>query len=402
MAFRTGTRVDPRLMEIDYSPSIRASEIMGATIGDVGSTIGKAITTKAEERKKEREKEELEEKDKRAALALISTVRNTDTKGIFSKKILAPQPIGEDRPMIPSAPTELIEEGISPQSIGLDRAGVASFGVGQLPKYEEVSLFANLEKAVESGMVGYKEVTGIINSITTQKRHEALIEAQIEAANIAARSREEVAKINSRNAGVENKFQVQMAQLELIDSVAKGIADKQRLDAKVAMYDSLEDLVNYQKHSASGGIVEIDFGEKDSEEKTVLTEIKTYEEYKRGYSLLMERLRNSVLHIEKIAPPGSDPLDGPAAALFTVTEKRTSSDVLGGELTKTINFPWLVQRGWMTPIEYDASDRIKRIPITSINDPAWYPLLLPYNAKNRASAKEFPNVPTLWIPPAEQ
>ena len=48
MAFRTGTRVDPTLMEIDYSPSIRASEVMGATIGNIGSTIGKAITTKAE------------------------------------------------------------------------------------------------------------------------------------------------------------------------------------------------------------------------------------------------------------------------------------------------------------------------------------------------------------------
>ena len=86
MAFRTGTRVDPRLMEIDYSPSIRASEIMGATIGDVGSTIGKAITTKAEKEKEKKEKREKEEKDKAAALDYIRTMENIDAAGILKGK----------------------------------------------------------------------------------------------------------------------------------------------------------------------------------------------------------------------------------------------------------------------------------------------------------------------------
>ena len=43
MAFQTGTRVDPRLMAVDYSPMIRAGESMAASIAGLGKDIGEGI-----------------------------------------------------------------------------------------------------------------------------------------------------------------------------------------------------------------------------------------------------------------------------------------------------------------------------------------------------------------------
>jgi len=43
MAFQTGTRVDPRLMAVDYSPMIEANKIMAASIAGLGQQIGEGI-----------------------------------------------------------------------------------------------------------------------------------------------------------------------------------------------------------------------------------------------------------------------------------------------------------------------------------------------------------------------
>ena len=43
MAFQTGTRVDPRLMAVDYSPMIEANKIMAASIAGLGKDIGEGI-----------------------------------------------------------------------------------------------------------------------------------------------------------------------------------------------------------------------------------------------------------------------------------------------------------------------------------------------------------------------
>ena len=43
MAFQTGTRVDPRLMAVDYSPMIEANKIMAASIASLGEDIGEGI-----------------------------------------------------------------------------------------------------------------------------------------------------------------------------------------------------------------------------------------------------------------------------------------------------------------------------------------------------------------------
>ena len=43
MAFQTGTKVDPRLMAVDYSPIIRANEIKAQAISNLGGQVGGAI-----------------------------------------------------------------------------------------------------------------------------------------------------------------------------------------------------------------------------------------------------------------------------------------------------------------------------------------------------------------------
>lgn len=43
MAFQTGTPVDPRLMQADYSGFARAAEIKAQTLANLGATIGGAI-----------------------------------------------------------------------------------------------------------------------------------------------------------------------------------------------------------------------------------------------------------------------------------------------------------------------------------------------------------------------
>jgi hypothetical protein len=131
MAFRTGTRVDPRLMEIDYSPSIRASEIMGATIGDVGSTIGKAITTKAER-----------EKEKKAALSYIDVIETNF--------------ITEDKPSHPWA-----KLGERPQSKIDPATG--------LPLKVTSDMLSNLRGRVEAGDISLATVMSLANVVLEQQ-----------------------------------------------------------------------------------------------------------------------------------------------------------------------------------------------------------------------------------------
>ena len=131
MAFRTGTRVDPRLMEIDYSPSIRASEIMGATIGDVGSTIGKAITTKAER-----------EKEKKAALSYIDVIETNF--------------ITEDKPSHPWA-----KLGERPQSKIDPATG--------LPLKVTSDMLSNLRGRVEAGDISLATVRSLADVVLEQQ-----------------------------------------------------------------------------------------------------------------------------------------------------------------------------------------------------------------------------------------
>ena len=43
MAFQTGTKVDPRLMAVDYSPIVRANEIRSQAISNLGGQVGGVI-----------------------------------------------------------------------------------------------------------------------------------------------------------------------------------------------------------------------------------------------------------------------------------------------------------------------------------------------------------------------
>ena len=53
MAFQTGTKVDPRLMAVDYSPIVRANEIRSQAISNLGGVVGGAI---AQHKKKKQDK----------------------------------------------------------------------------------------------------------------------------------------------------------------------------------------------------------------------------------------------------------------------------------------------------------------------------------------------------------
>ena len=43
MGFQVGSKIDPRLMAVDYSPLIRSGEIAAASIAGLGKDIGAGI-----------------------------------------------------------------------------------------------------------------------------------------------------------------------------------------------------------------------------------------------------------------------------------------------------------------------------------------------------------------------
>jgi hypothetical protein len=56
MAFQTGTRVDPRLMQADYSGFARAAEIQAQGMANLGEQIGNAVTKYAVNKQKKEDK----------------------------------------------------------------------------------------------------------------------------------------------------------------------------------------------------------------------------------------------------------------------------------------------------------------------------------------------------------
>lgn len=55
MGFQVGTKVDPRLMAVDYTPMIRAGEIAAESISNMGKNIGNAISSYQDNKKQDKE-----------------------------------------------------------------------------------------------------------------------------------------------------------------------------------------------------------------------------------------------------------------------------------------------------------------------------------------------------------
>ena len=55
MGFQVGTKVDPRLMAVDYTPLIRANEMAAAQIAGMGKNIGNAISSYQDNKKQDKE-----------------------------------------------------------------------------------------------------------------------------------------------------------------------------------------------------------------------------------------------------------------------------------------------------------------------------------------------------------
>ncbi len=55
MGFQVGTKVDPRLMAVDYTPLIRANEMAAEQIAGMGKNIGNAISSYQDNKKQDKE-----------------------------------------------------------------------------------------------------------------------------------------------------------------------------------------------------------------------------------------------------------------------------------------------------------------------------------------------------------
>lgn len=55
MGFQVGTKVDPRLMAVDYTPLIRANEMAAEQIAGMGKNIGNAISAYQDNKKQDKE-----------------------------------------------------------------------------------------------------------------------------------------------------------------------------------------------------------------------------------------------------------------------------------------------------------------------------------------------------------
>jgi hypothetical protein len=59
MAFQTGTKVDPRLLNVDYSPLIRAGEMQAQALANLGEQVGGAIKKYQADKQKKKDQEDL-------------------------------------------------------------------------------------------------------------------------------------------------------------------------------------------------------------------------------------------------------------------------------------------------------------------------------------------------------
>ena len=55
MGFQVGTKIDPRLMAVDYTPLIRANEMAAEQIAGMGKNIGNAISSYQDNKKQDKE-----------------------------------------------------------------------------------------------------------------------------------------------------------------------------------------------------------------------------------------------------------------------------------------------------------------------------------------------------------
>jgi hypothetical protein len=71
MAFQTGTKVDPRLMAVDYSPIIRANEMKAQAISNFGGQVGSVIGGAIAQHKKKKQDKVLKEQASNMVLSFV-------------------------------------------------------------------------------------------------------------------------------------------------------------------------------------------------------------------------------------------------------------------------------------------------------------------------------------------
>ena len=72
MAFQTGTKVDPRLMAVDYSPIVRANEIRSQAISNLGGQVGGVIGGAIAQHKKKKQDKVLKEQAANMVLSFVN------------------------------------------------------------------------------------------------------------------------------------------------------------------------------------------------------------------------------------------------------------------------------------------------------------------------------------------
>tara|TARA_R110000803_G_scaffold93521_2_gene161029 strand:- start:136 stop:672 length:537 start_codon:yes stop_codon:yes gene_type:complete len=132
MGFQVGTKVDPRLMAVDYTPMIRAGEIAADSISNMGKNIGNAIGAYQDTKKQ----------DKVFAQTVKSSLAMTDA-------------------MMQNLPPEQAEELAQfATSSGVNDENLSMKDRAQAAKQFGASLSAIIDSIKGPGEVTYMEVPG--------------------------------------------------------------------------------------------------------------------------------------------------------------------------------------------------------------------------------------------------